>query len=417
MKNNYFDSDEKPKKAKSKKRKKKNKMSAGKIILLIISLIIIAATVFVITIKALEPDYDFTQLIPQKAVSYVKEDVLNKTTTEKTSEEKTAAKPTTTKKMMSYLEDTQFDFDVSKQGNFIGNLLNGGKVGYDYTYIYHIVDKKGIYRFSPSSESYSLIYETKDTLSSINLRGDFIYFVDETNGKLYKLQKGSSKPKAVAEDVKFAYVNDSLVYFITNSNSLCVMDVKQLTPTTVYYSADSELKFIGISKERVFFSVTDGDETDFLSVDNFAKSEALHFRESESQSLKNNFVMENGYLYYLEKDTEGGEGFYVVRQKFGSEKTKRLEKTKTNAFYPIADSNRLYFADFSGNKLIMKELNMNSETVKTMLKSDKLENENDAFIQHGYEYDFIIGNNNYKASSNLTSSTNVMKFKDGKWKY
>ena len=60
---------------------------------------------------------------------------------------------------------------------------------------------------------------------------------------------------------------------------------------------------------------------------------------------------------------------------------------------------------------------MNSKAEKTMLKSDKLENSDEISFFHGGEYDFIIGEGQYRASSNLTSSTNVMKFKDGKWSY
>ncbi len=70
--------------------------------------------------------------------------------------------------------------------------------------------------------------------------------------------------------------------------------------------------------------------------------------------------------------------------------------------------------------MVMKELNMNNEKKKAMVKSDALGNEGitqDISFFHGGEYDFIIGKGNYKASSNLTSSTNVMTFKDGKWNY
>jgi hypothetical protein len=52
-----------------------------------------------------------------------------------------------------------------------------------------------------------------------------------------------------------------------------------------------------------------------------------------------------------------------------------------------------------------------------MLKSTELNSTDNIAFFHGGEYDFIIGEGQYRASSNLTSSTNVMKFKDGKWSY
>lgn len=416
-KNDYFENDKKQRK---KSKTKKKKSSVGKTILIIISLIVLALAAFLVTIKLLVPDYDLVSLLPDKAQSFVNEDILGKTTTTttlpSTTRETTKAKPKL--KTLDYLEDKEFKFDAGKQGNWVGNLLNGGKVGTDYTYIYHIVDGKGIYRFGPSSESYSLTYKTDHTLSSMNLRGDYIYFVDETNGNLCKLQKGTSKPKIIGENVRFVYVYDSLVYYITKENSLCVMDAKQLTPTTVYYSADDELQFIGISKKRIFFSVNNGYSVEFLTIDNFAKEAACKFREDENEKNATSFVMENGYLYYLKRDTESGNAHFVVRQKFGSEKIFELVKTNSNKGYPIADKNRLFYSDYENNKLIMKELNMNSKKTKTMLTSTKLgDDADDISFFHGGEYDFIIGNNDYRASSNLTSSNNVMKFKNSGWSY
>jgi len=417
MKKNYFD-DEKPKrKAKPKKKKKKGKMSAGKVILLIISFIILALASFLLTIKILVPDYDLTELLPDKAQTFVKEDILGHTTSTEPKVTEPTTKPKPTYKMLDYLEDEEFKFDESKKGNFMGNLLNGGKVGEDSTYIYHIADGKGIYRFAPNSESYSLIYKTDHTLSSMNLRGDFIYFVDETSGELCKLQKGSSKPKIIAENAKFVYVYDSLVYFITNENSLCVMDVKELTPLTLYSSADNELQLVGISKQRVFFSVRESNTLEFYTIDNEAKTEACRFREDATDKHEVHFALENGYLYYIERDGETGDKHFVMRRKFGSEKVIELAETETNIGYPIADGNKLFYADYSNGKLLVKELNMNSKKVKTMLPSAKLESSDNISFFHGGEYDFIIGEGNYRASSNLTSSNNVMKFKNGSWSY
>ena len=398
------------------RKKKKKGMTAGKLFALIIALLITALASFLITIKILVPDYDFKSLIPSGVVEVFNRE--EETTTEPATTETTTVKAVPKIEMLDYLEDKEFKLDDSKKGNYLGNLLNGGKVGDDYSYIYHIVDGKGIYRFSPESEGYSLIYKTDNTLSSLNLRGDYIYFVDESSSKLRKLQKGTEKPKTIAENVKFAYVYNNSVYYITNDNELCIMDVKEHIPTTLYYAADGELQLIGISKKRVFFSVSNGSTMDFLTIDNKAKKNVSYFRESEDYKFAVGFVMENGYLYYIQRDTESGEGHYIVRQKFGSEKTFELAKTNSNRGYPVADKNRLFYFDSKGNKLVLKEYNMNSKAVKTMLRSDKLgDSADNVSFFHGGEYDFIIGDGNYKASSNLTSSTNVMKFKSGKWSY
>ncbi|MBQ9531088.1 MAG: DUF5050 domain-containing protein [Eubacterium sp.] len=421
MKQDYFNEEITDIEQKSKKRKKKKgKMTFGKFILLVISLAVAALASFIITVKILVPDYDLKQLLPQKVVDIIEGD--NKENAEASSTElttkATTQTETTTQKLLNYFDSKEFKTDDSKAGNQLGNLLNGGKVGTDYNYIYHISKGKGIYRFVPSYEGYSRIYKTDHKLSSMNLRGDYIYFVDETKSKLKKLAKGASKPKTIAEDVKFTYVYDSDIYYITNENALCIMDVKKLEPTTLYFAADSELTLMGVSKHRVFFTVNNGSELEFYTIDNKGEEKATKFRENENPEERDKFVMENGFIYYIEKNDDND--YSIVRQKYGSEKVFALKNTKTNRSYPITDKNRLFYSTIKDNQLVLKEYNMNSKKTKIMLRSNDLDSESDknmAQIFHGGEYDFIIGGGSYKASSNMTSSNNVMKFYKGNWSY
>ena len=421
MKQDYFDEEITGKKPK----KRKKKMTFGKFLVIVISLIVAALASFIITIKVLVPDYDLTQFLPKRAVQFVEEDIKGNTTTTETTTElttQTTTETTTVKnELMNYFEFKEFKINEEKTGNQLGNLLNGGMVGTDYNYIYHISRGKGIYRITPSYEGYTRVYKTDHKLSSMNLRGDYIYFVDETKDRLKKLAKGASKPKTIAENVKFAYVYDSNVFFITTENALCVMDVKKLEPKTLYYSADSEMQLMGVSKHRVFFTVDNGQELVFYTIDIKGKEEnPTKFRENEDPEQRNHFVMENGFIYYLEKNAEKEGRYDIIRQKFGSEKTFVLKQTKTNRSYPITDKNRLFYSTIEDDRLVMKEFNMNSKKTKTMLRSNELGDEsekNRAQIFHGGEYDFIIGGGSYKASSNLTSSTNIMKFYKGHWSY
>jgi hypothetical protein len=380
---------------------------------MIIAMIVVAISAFVITVKVMQPDYDFSQLIPQKAVDYVSENVLNKVTTTESTAEAVSNTTTTTEQTLTYLDFDNFDFNTSVQGNYMGNILNGGKVATDFTYIYHIVNGKGIYRFNPTSEDYTLFYKTSDKLSSLNLRGDYFYFVNDSDKNLYKMQKGSSNPKKIAENVKYAYVYDSTVYFVTNDNKLCTMDVKQLTPVTAYYSSDYELDLIGVSLDRIFFSVTDeyNDIVEFKTVDNYAHQSAVDFRDDTKIGDIKYPVMENGFLYYYEKQSDLS--YNLCRQKFGSQNAVTLVENVQANDYVTVDSNRLYYSKTESGKYKMIEFNMNSKKSKTLIAAKT----DDANYYHGGEYDFIIGDGAYSASCVYTSSTNVMKFKNGKWKY
>lgn len=410
--NDYFSDDAELEHYRRKRSKKRKGKKAGKTVLLIIAMLVIALAAFLITIKVVEPDYDFSALIPRQAVDFVSENIFGKTKVEETTE--TTTKTVTTQPTLTYLDSEEFSFDTSVQGNYIGNILNGGNAGTDFTYIYHIVDGKGIYRFNPSTEDYTLYYKTTDTLSSLNLRGDYFYYVNESDNNLYKLQKGTSKPKKVAENVRLVYVYDSTVYFVTNDNKLCAMDVKTLIPVTAYYSADYRLDFIGVSLDRIFFSLTDeyNNTVEYRTVDTFGHESAVKFREDEQIGNLMYPVMENGFLYYYEKQSD--ESYNLCRQKFGSDKVVTLvENTQAND-YPTVDSNRLYYSEISNDKYKMRELNMNSGDSKTLLSASA---EDEITYQHAGEYDFIIGDSVYCASCVYTSSTNVMKFKNGKWKY
>lgn len=400
--------------ARTNRKKRKKEKKTGKAFVLILSLIIIALAVFVITIKFANPNFDFSVLVPKEVTSFVDEKINGKVPAEVTKETTVV---TTTEPIMDYIEFEDFRFNTSKQGNYLGNILNGGKVGTDFKFIYYIVDGKGIYRFTPSTEVYSLCYGSSDELGSINLRGDFIYFVNKNSNQLFKLQKGKKEPKAVAENVKMAYVYDKNIYYVTTANQLCTMNVKNLVPTTIYNSADKQLDFVGISLSRVFFTVTEGDGTvNYLTIDNYAHKKESKFRESTYAGEILFMEIENGFMYYYQLQSDGT--YNLCRQKFGSEKVVTVAEGATTGQYAVVDSNRLYYCKLDDDNLKMKELNMNSGTVKTLLSADNVDKSNPPVIQHGGDYDFIIGNGIYSASCVYTSSTNVMKLDDdNKWKY
>jgi hypothetical protein len=382
--------------------------------------IVIAVAVFLATVKVLNPNFNIENLVGQKAVQFVNSEIIEKIENSE-STTTTTTKPTTTA-MVDYLEFDEFEFDSGLQGGYVGNLLNGGMVANDSSYIYHAVDGKGIYRFSPSSEQYTKLYASSDKIRCINNRGDFLYFVNADNNKLYKLQKGNTSAKEIASNVKFAYCYDSNVYFITTNNELCIMNVKELSPNVIYTSNDDEMNFVGISLNRVFFTVTQYDGSiEYLSVDNEGKQKPAEFRKSSDKDAIALMELENGFLYYYEQQDDGT--YNLCRQKFGSENIVKLVENASVENYAEIASNRLYYTKYSNGKLKMKELNMNSNESKTLLSINKVKDSNTLKIYHGGEYDFVIGKKSedgkkvYSASTVYSSSTNTMQFKNGKWSY
>ncbi len=401
----------------AKKKKKSKFKSFVKSIFILFGMLIIGLGAFIFTIKMINPNYDLLLLVPDSVETYVKEDVLGITTTTTTTTTRRTT-TTTTIKYQDYEDSSEFDFESGAQGNNLGNILgeNTGKVCIDSSYIYHIVDGKGIYRFAPSSETYSLYYKTTDKLTSLNLRGDYLYFVNNSDNNLYRLQKGSSKAENIATNVKFAYVYDETVYYVTNNNKVCVMNTEDLESKIIYYTSDeNEVTFVGISLNRVYFTVYNSvDTVEYVVIDNDGKNKG-YFRVSTNDTDIVNMQLENGYFYYYELQDDGS--YDLIRQKFGSEKTVTLVSDSTTTDYVIVDKNKVFYKEFKDSNLKLKELNMNSNDVKTMVTVKDVNSSSEYIIQHGGEYDFIIGDDIYRASSMYTSSNNVMNFKSSKWSY
>ena len=212
-----------------------------------------------------------------------------------------------------------------------------------------------------------------------------------------------------------------ITYYVTYSGLLCKMDLSDGVSQTLYTSQRDEIKLVGISLKRVYFLTADSYGTQrFFTVDNEGAEKPVFFRTVANVNELMYPVMEDGFLYYYLPNEDGT--YNLIRQKFGSENTVTLVKSAGAANYAVVDMNRLFYVHFEGNTFMLKEMNMNNEAKKIMLKVSGAAADNSLLVQHGGTYDFIIGNRNadtrvYLSSCSSTSANRVMSFKDGKWSY
>lgn len=408
MAQNYFDDELETRRKNRIKKKKKKK--AKKIFVTVIALIAAAVAAFAITIKIAEPDFDFSSLFREntaKVSAYVK-NIGEKDTSAPTTKKKT----TTTKYYYNYADSSEFKFDSSKKGNFVGNLLNGGLVAKSPSYFYNIKKGKGIYRFVNSTEDYGISYKTGDNIGCMNLVGDYIYFVDKDDNRLYQLKRGTSDTKVIADNVEFAYVYDSDIYVFGDGG---IRYISADGTETELYRSSGKLTFVGVSLDRVFFTDFSDGKVQYLSADKTKKGVTAPFFDDTDEDDIKCLTLENGFFYYYKQKDNGK--YKLVRQKFGSKDTVTLVKKAKPIAYPVVDANKVYYAVFSDGKYEMREYNMNSDTKRTLIYADGVDNSDDVCFYHGGEYDFIIGKRVYIAGSMYSSSTNTMKFSDGKWKY
>lgn len=403
----------------NKRAKKRN--SILKAFLMLIAMLVLAVGVFVGTVKLISPDFDFNALIPKKAVDFVSSLAIRDIELPQTTAT-TTAPTTTTQPYLDYLEHESFSLDANKKGASIGNILNGGKVEKDGDYFYHIVDGKGIYRFYVYNESFVSVYKTDDELSSLNAVGDYLYFINDTKHSLVRFNKRDAKMQTIMESINSVLMYDKIAYCINSNNQVAAIDVdKQDTYVLYTASAEEDVRIVGISDNNLFVTTKGDMYTKYLVIDLKGDDGVLEFKPMTLNSEMLSLVFDNGFMYYYQKQVDNS--YNLVRQKFGSQKIITLVENATDTKPVIVDKNRLFYSEYKDKKLKMKELNMNSMKTKTMLSVSNVEADNSLIIQHGGEYDFIIGKKSgagdkvYNASSNLTSSTNVMKFSKGSWSY
>lgn len=398
-----------------KKRAKKHRRNKiKKAILFIICLIVFGLVVFVAAIKFMQPDYDFKALIPNDVATFVDAKVKHETTTTTTQ----TTTQTTTKPKYFYLEEKEFTFDGGKKGAFVGNLLNGGKVERDGAYIYHVVDGEGIYSFYTTTEEYKRVYNTTDKITCLNVKGENFYYISDYT--LYSVNKSSKEKTEIHSGIKFVYIYDNNAYCVTDLNEIAVVDLKTKSQNILYKAnAGCDVSFVGISLNGVFFTENQANFTKCLYVDKKTRK-TEKFMDEGTASLIKSMSMENGFLYYHKLQADNT--YDLVRQKIGSQNVVTLVENTALQLPVVVSKNKVFFADYQSDRFVEKEYNMNSKATKIMINTRPIVETKNVIFQHGGEYDFIIGKNDdgdsiYIASSNLTSSTNVMKFNDGKWKY
>ena len=197
-KNNYFENDnidaERLKRQKARKRKK-----TAKCFLTVLGLIVVAVAVFLITVKICVPDFDFKTLIPDNISQMINADS-KKSTTPDTTAQPATAQPTTQKpesELLTYLPAEDFAFKTSVQGNHLGNLLNGGKIGTDMTYVYHISNGDGIYRFEQTAKHTPKAFQPMTAYHRLIFEASIFIMSMTTTIAFINCQRAHQRPKSL----------------------------------------------------------------------------------------------------------------------------------------------------------------------------------------------------------------------------
>lgn len=410
----------------SKRQKKRKKKKIGKSILIFISILVLGVAAFVITMKLCNPDMDLLQIIPvDSAVQYVKEDVLKQTTTlpETTTEEITTRPPN-----YDYAESIDFTFDTSLQGNQVGNLLNNSKgaVTFSSAYNYFSINNSGIYRFEPVEEVNANVRVDNSNYKYLNVLGDYIYYINTDTNKLIRSNVTGGEDKEIADNIAFIYLYSDKLFFVGTDNTVGFIKIDDFSKTVLYTAQSTkELKFVGISLYRIFF--TEFDTTtktqQYITVSLKDSADKQFFRDDTNDNEILNMQLECGYMYYYQRQADNT--YNLVRQKFGSTDIVTLLTNCTYTDYPSVVGNRVYYTELDGSTVKAMELNMNNKNTKVMLGMGGADASATAAVCYANSYTFLVGavtssgDVQYRASSIYTSSSNdnTIAFYDGAWHY
>ena len=155
------------------RRKQNQRRARTKRFFMVLGVLVVALAAFLITVKICKPDFDFSLLVPDKAVTFVQENVLGHTTTAPTTQAPTAPPTTEKPTYADYKDASAFAFDTSKQGSQVGNILNKthGAVTFNGAYIYFAAPGQGIYRLAPTEETTTKVKGVKNACC-LNIMGD-----------------------------------------------------------------------------------------------------------------------------------------------------------------------------------------------------------------------------------------------------
>ena len=362
--------------------------------------------------------------MPDKAVTFVQENVLGRTTTAPTTQAPTAPPTTEKPTYADYKDASAFAFDTSKQGSQVGNILNKthGAVTFNGAYIYFAAPGQGIYRFAPTEETTTKVKGVKNACC-LNIMGDFLYYIDKGSKKLQKLSVSGGNAVTLLPDARRAYGYNDRLFCLTGDS---LYTVTAAGDKTLLYTAgaDKKLALVGISLTDVYFTETDNltGEVEYLTVGQTGGN-STHFRAATEKNEVRSMALENGYFYYYQRRSE--DKYDLVRQKFGSQKTVTLLEHVRSTDYPVVYGNRLYYTDYKSGAAQAMELNMNSGAKKVMLTASGADKSGTVAVACGYQYIFLIGKKTesggsvYRASCIYTSASadNTMDFRSGKWSY
>jgi len=195
---------------------------------------------------------------------------------------------------------------VNKIGNLPGNLSNFGLIAQqgNWVYFFSRVPHVGIYKAMPDLET-AMQKICDDDAYSINVVGEWIYYIEKISGKLYKINtKGKNKTLVLDTPCQYVVIKDNWIYYWTGYRG-------------------GEASSYKLNKRNIT-----GDSCIFLC---------------EINTLADPLTIDDNYIYYSTLDYTSRAIHTLWRINLdGSNKT---QLTTTKSYNPLAYDGWIYFVD------------------------------------------------------------------------
>lgn len=240
-------------------------------------------------------------------------------------------------------------------GNFMGNIMNGGRVLEDEKFLFYVDDSGRLYRAETNHTDQKPVLIAENCEGYLQVLSDEYYFLQ--NGNLVCCDYEGKNLRTVLENVKKPMVVGSMIYYLNDSGEIVKYSARYDSLTNLKIKPKGEF---AIYYSRVYYI---GDDSLIHSCAGDGSDDRIFFEEKAEK-----FVIDNKFLFY----TYGGYVYSAVNTGEGMESTKI---TSADSFYTIVGDGKIlytnkdgvFFADLNdmtkqGEKYKPKKMSDNTKT-------------------------------------------------------
>lgn len=283
--------------------------------------------------------------------------------------------------------------DPSETNSFegVGNSmealnLGDGLIAEQGDYIYSITGRGRFFRTKVGEKSATrfLVNEMQEgyDYSSLNVIGDWIYYVNESNNALYKVKTDGTNQTKLCDNVRRCIAAQGWIYFISSADH-GIYKIKS--------DGSQKTELVKGTNSFIDYMSIEGDWISFGIIEDNSRPKATAFIKTDGTNLKKLDLL-NGFVYqgwiYSQVHDEKSKANHLSRQKIDGGNIEQLTNDSITFQYTVHD-NKVYFQKALPSDYYLYELDLDTKAVKGLIKSTSVAGLN--YINITDKYIFLSG--------------------------